>query len=449
MDENELMDAALAAAGILKAKGIAGYDVYVRGSAASSAEVKEQKLDAFEEARTWGVGIRALLPDGRMGFAFSTGSADAAREAALKAAQNAENSEPDEMNAVPAPPIDPFPDFTDFDDSLSKLTEEDKIGYAMTLEDAARRFDGRITKVRSASASFTEAWWVLVNSNGVKAQSKGTYVGCGIMAVAEDGGDSQMGYGFESGRRVDRLDFRAVGTDAAFRAISLLGARKPPSGSFPVILENYIAPDFLGVLAASFSGEALIKGRSMLPGKLGKKICSELIGIYDDGLLPGGTASRSFDDEGVPSQTTPLVEGGVLRGFLHSTYTARKAGAVSTGNAVRGGFRSGPMVGATNLYIRAGASTRDSMITSVSSGLIVQEVLGMHTANPVSGDFSVGVSGQWIEGGKVAYPVREAAIAGNILSVFSEVEAVGDDLRFQGRAGSPTILLRPISVSGS
>lgn len=143
-----------------------------------------------------------------------------------------------------------------------------------------------------------------------------------------------------------------------------------------------------------------------------------------------------------------MVEG-KLMGFLHSAYTAKKSGAKSTGNAGRGGFRSQPSVVNTNLYIEKGTASRDSVISSVSSGLLVQEVLGMHTANPISGDFSVGVSGQWIEAGKVSYPVREAAISGNVLSIFSEVEAIADDLRFAGRLGAPTILLRPISVSGS
>jgi len=179
------------------------------------------------------------------------------------------------------------------------------------------------------------------------------------------------------------------------------------------------------------------------------KVCSPLINIYDDGLLSGGAGSKSFDDEGIPCRKTPLIVNGVFEGFLHNAYTAKRTGGVSTGNAVRGGFRSQPSVGSNNLYIEKGNATKDELISSVSNGLMVQEVLGMHTANPISGDFSVGVSGQWIEGGKVAYPVREGAISGNILSLFSEVETVGSDLRLVGRIGAPSILLKPLSVSGS
>ncbi|MBI5695818.1 MAG: TldD/PmbA family protein [Nitrospirae bacterium] len=231
--------------------------------------------------------------------------------------------------------------------------------------------------------------------------------------------------------------------------MQLLGAKKATSGMFPVMLDNIVASEFLGVLAGSFSAESLQKGKSMFADRLGKVVCSPLITILDDALLPGGAGSRAFDDEGMPSRTTPLMVEGRLEGFLHNAYTAKKAGCTSTGNGSRGGFRSLPGVGSTNLYIKNGDVSPKDLIASVKSGLLVKEVLGMHTANPISGDFSVGVSGLWIEGGKVSHPVREAAISGNVLTMFSEVDAVGDDLRMVGGIGAPSILLRPVSVSGS
>ncbi len=443
------MDTAEKAAGLLSARNAGAYDVYVRGSVSTSVEVKEQSLDAYEESDTWGVGIRVLLPNGRMGFAYSTGSDEAVTAAVAGAIENAGSSEPDEYNNMPAPGESPYPDFIEFDGAAGEITEQEKIARAMRLEKAALDLDPRVTKVRKSSASFTEARWALVSSTGVRAASRGTYFGCGIMVVAEEKGDSQMGYDFDYKRRAGDIDFAKVGRNAAEKAVSLLGARKGPSGLFPVVLDNLVAGEFLGVLASSFSAESLLKGKSLFRDKLGKVICSKLINIYDDGLMPGGAASRAFDDEGISSQRTPLMVEGKLMGFLHSAYTAKKSGAKSTGNAGRGGFRSQPSVVNTNLYIEKGTVSKDSIISSVSSGLLVQEVLGMHTANPISGDFSVGVSGQWITGGKAAYPVREAAISGNVLSIFSEVDAVADDLRFAGRLGAPTILLRPISVSGS
>jgi len=448
MKEKELFDKADLAAGALAGKGAQGFDVYVRSSASTGVEVKDQALDAFEEADTWGVGVRVMLDGGRMGFAWSSGSDEAVKDAALLAIENAKSSEPDAHNNFPVPP-EGYPAWDEYDEGHSEIGEQEKIARAVELEKAALEFDPRVGKVRKSSASFSSAGWALVSSTGVRAASRGTYFSCGIMVVAEESGDSQMGYDFDFKRSYKDMGYAAVGRKASERAVSLLGARPATSGVFPVVLENIITSEFLGVLAQSFSAESVLKGKSMLANKVGQQALSNLINIVDDGLAPGGAGSRPFDDEGAPSRRTPLIIEGVLQGFLHNSYTAKRHGSASTGNALRGGFSAQPSVGPSNLWIEKGGLTRDELISGVSSGLLVQEVLGMHTANPISGDFSVGVTGQWIEGGKVAYPVREAAIAGNILGIFSEVEAVADDLRAVGRLGAPTILLRPISVSGS
>lgn len=448
MTPDELTDIAAIAADILSGTAASGYDVYVRSSRSTSVEVKSQELDAYEEAETWGIGVRAMLEGGRMGFAYSTGSDDAATRAVEAAIANAASSEADEFNGFPDRPVYPYPPVMEFDDAVGRISEQDKIARAMAIERSAMEFDPRVKRVRKSSASFSEASWALVSSKGISASSCGTYLSCGIMVVAEDESGSQMGYDFDYRRRDGEIDYESVGRNAAQSAVGLLGARKAPSGMFPALLDNTTSSDFLGVLAASFSAESVIKGKSMLSSKVGQDVCAPIINIYDDGVLPGGTGSRPFDDEGIPSRRTPLIVGGRLMGFLHNTYTARRYGAETTGNAVRGGFRSHPGVGGTNLYLEKGTASFDELVSGIPSGLIVREVLGMHTANPISGDFSVGVSGHWVEGGKIAYPVKEAAISGNILAMFRDVEALGNDLRFRGRTGSPSILLKPISVSG-
>ncbi len=448
-NEEIILEASDDAAKILSEKGVKSFDVYARYSSSVSAEAKEQKLDAFEQAQTWGAGIRALLPDGRIGFAFAAGSIDAVREAASMAVQNARNSEPDDSNNIPRPSGEAFPDIVEYDEAAAKVSSDYAVSRAIELEKAATSYDPRITKVRKASVSITSSSWAIVSSEGLRASSRGTWLSCGIMAVAEEDGDSQMGYGFDYSRRLSGIDYQAAGTEAGEKAVSLLKAGKTPTGKFPVILENLVASEFLGTLASSFSGESLVKGRSLLAGKTGEKIFSDAISIIDDGTLPGGLSTRPFDDEGITSRRNILVRDGIFEGFLHNAYTAKRTGGVSTGSAVRGGFRSAPGVGPTNLYIEKGIFGSDELISRVDKGLLVREVLGMHTANPISGDFSVGIAGLWIENGKVAYPVREGAIAGNLISIFSGIDAVGSDLRFAGRLGAPSLLLKPISVSGS
>ncbi|MHB8174290.1 MAG: TldD/PmbA family protein [Nitrospirota bacterium] len=447
--DKTILNAADDAAAVLRQKGVNSFDVYVRWSSSISAEAKDQKLDAYEQARSWGAGIRALLPDGRLGFSFASGSPEAVREAASMAVQNARNSEPDYYNNIPIPSPEAFPEITEYDEEVAKVSADEAIARAIELERAALDHDGRIARVRKASVSMTSATWAILNSEGLKARSRGTWLSCGIMAVAEEAGDSQMGYGFDYSRRLSGIDYKSAGAEASEKAISLLKARKAPTGKFPAILENEVAAEFLGVLASSFSGESLVKGRSLLAGKTGEKIFSDRLNICDNGTLPGGLSTRPFDDEGIASRRNILVQGGVFNGFLHNSYTAKRTGGTSTGNAVRGGFRSAPGVGPANLYIENGLLSKDGLISRIDKGLFIREVLGMHTANPISGDFSVGVAGLWIENGRIAYPIREGAIAGNLISIFSGIDAVGSDLRFVGKLGAPSLLLKPISVSGS
>jgi PmbA protein len=447
MTPEELLEIAERASSMLSAEGLDGFDVYVREGAGTTAEVKGQKLDAFESSRTWGVGVRALN-GGRMGFSYATGSGEAVQSAVRGAVENASSAEPDEYNGFAVKPSMPYPQTGGYDPAMSSVPEGERIARAMKVERAALEFDGRIKRVRKSSASFGESAWAISSSTGISAASRSTSCSTGIMVVAQDASGSQMGYEFEFSRMADGIDYEAVGRSAAEKAVSLLGAKKPPTGMFPVIIENNIACEFLSVLSSSFSAESALKGKSMLADKVGKSICSASVSIFDDGLMEGGAATRPFDDEGVPSEKTPLVESGILKGFLHNTYTARRYGAVSTGNGQRGGFRTQTGVGGSNLNIQKGATTPAQMISIIDKGLIVREVLGMHTANPITGDFSIGVSGMWVESGKIIGPVNEAAISGNIIEIFRSIDAVGSDMKFRGHLGAPSLLLSPISVSG-
>jgi PmbA protein len=170
--------------------------------------------------------------------------------------------------------------------------------------------------------------------------------------------------------------------------------------------------------------------------------------VLDDGLLEGGLGTAPTDDETVPMKKKTVIERGRLTMFLYNTYTANKDKTASTGNGMRGGFKGLPGVGLTNLYIEPGDSTLQDLMASVGRGLYITEVMGMHTANPISGDFSVGATGFWIEKGEKAYPVREITIAGNILDLMKNVAVVGSDIRFSGRIGSPSLLIRELSIGG-
>jgi PmbA protein len=258
-----------------------------------------------------------------------------------------------------------------------------------------------------------------------------------------------MGWGFGIGRFMEDLDFEAVGIESAHRACMMLGARKVSSTKAAVVLDNHIASDFLSIFSSMLSSENVQKGKSLLAGKVGQQVISPELNIIDDGVLPHGPGSKPIDDEGVPSSRKTLVMKGVLGGFMYNSRTAKKEGRVSTGNAVRGRFSAVPSIGPLNLYISPSeeATAANEMIASVKKGLYIIEAMGMHTANPISGQFSIGVSGMWIEEGELAFPVKEAVLSGNLLDLFGRVISVGDDLRFFGSIGSPSLLIGETEIS--
>ncbi len=423
-------------------------DVFLRSFNATTVEVKDQKVDAFERAKDIGAGLR-VLKSGRLGFAFTTDLSEAALKAlALAAVTNAQNTEPDPFQSIPAKDQTPSHPVAIHDPELVRLTEKEKIDRVMAMEREAFSVDPRIKRIRKAQASFSESETVILNTNGSEVAYKGTACSSSIEVVAEDKGESQAGSEFDVNRFYRKLLIEEVGRRAAQRALDLLGARHIDSVKAPVVLEATVAQEFLSMLASGFSAESVQKKRSLFIGKLDTAVVSPTITVLDDGLLEGGLGTAPSDDETVPMKKKTIIEQGRLAMFLYNTYTANKDKTASTGNGMRGGFKGLPGVGVTNLYIEPGKSTLRELMASAGRGLYITEVMGMHTANPISGDFSVGATGFWIEKGEKAYPVREITIAGNILDLMKNVAAVGSDIRFSGRIGSPSLLIKELSVGG-
>jgi PmbA protein len=423
-------------------------EVFLRAYTSTSIEVKDQKVDAFDRAKDIGAGLRVLV-GAHMGFAFTTDLSEGAlRTLAQSAITNAKSAEADPFHAIPGKPSNAYRSAGIYDPELVALSEREKIDRVMAMEREAFAVDPRIKRIRKASAGFSDAETLIMNSNGAEVSYKSTACSSSIEVVAEDKGESQAGSEFDVNRFYRRLLIEEVGRKAAQRALDLLGAKHIESVRAPVLLEASVGQEFLSLLAGGFSAESVQKKRSLFIGKLDKLVASPVMSVVDDGLLEGGLGTAPSDDETVPMRRKMVIDKGRLAMFLYNTYAANKDKTVSTGNGMRGGFKGVPGVGVTNLYIEPGTTPLDGLIASVDKGLYVTEVMGMHTANSISGDFSVGATGFWIEKGRKAYPVREITIAGNILDFMKQVEAVGSDLRFSGRVGSPSLLVTDISIGG-
>jgi PmbA protein len=219
----------------------------------------------------------------------------------------------------------------------------------------------------------------------------------------------------------------------------------------PVVLDQFAAMSFLGVLAGALSAEAVLKGRSLFAPMVGQQVGSELFTLVDDGTITTGPAACPFDDEGVPSGRTELFTRGTLNGFLHDTYTARRTGdgRVSTGNAKRAGYKSAPGVGTSNFFLDAGDLSFDELLAHAEGGVLIQEVSGVHSgANPISGEFSVGATGLRIGGGALGEPLREMTIASTLPGMLSGITGVGNDLRFFSSVGTPSVLIGEMTLAG-
>jgi len=422
-------------------------EVFMKSFKNLSIEVKGQAVDSLTSSLSHGYALRVIKED-RLGFAYATDSKE--KDSVIKQAiESAGYSDEDRYLGLPEP-SEPS-EVVVCDPALIDLEEDSAVNLTMLLEKSAFDTDSRIKKVRKASGSFTTTDTVIVNSHSVKVTYLSTSCSAQIMAIAEDGQESQTGWDYAGSRFLSDISFEKTGRTAAERSVRLLGARTISGSRTDVILDNSVTVDFLGIFASSLSSEALQKGKSLLKDKLGKKIISPKLNIIDSGLRSGKLGSRPVDDEGVPTREKMVVHEGVLQSYLYNTYTARKGNTQSTGNAVRGGFSSAPSVGITNLYIEPasgkGSLGEKELFTFLDRGLYIVDAMGVHTANPISGDFSLGVTGLWVEGGEIRFPVKEAVISGNILDFFQKVAAVGNDLIFYGNMGAPSLIISDIDVS--
>src|SRR5439155_1165167 len=332
----------------------------------------------------------------------------------------------------------------------TSLETEAQIELARRGEAAALAADPRITNSEGAEFDSSSGRVLLGNSHGFLGEYRSSTFSISVspIATAPDSGSMQQDSWYAVRHRFARLDSpESVGQEAARRAVRRLGARKLSTRRAPVVFDQEMAAGLLGNLFHAASGYALYKGASFLIGHLGKRLAPELVTIYDDGRLPGGLGSRPFDGEGLPTRKTTVVERGMLTSYLLDTYSGRKLGLASTGNASRG-IGESPSVGPTNFYLVPGTTAPAEILRSVREGLYVTELIGFGV-NMVTGDYSRGAAGFWIENGELAYPVEEITIAGNLKQMFADIEVVGSDLEFRGRIASPTIKIREMSRAPS
>jgi PmbA protein len=410
-------------------------------------------IDSVSSAEPRGAGIR-VVDGGRVGFSYTTDLSEEGVATCLERARTnrAYATEDEAVVLAHAWASEPTGVEGLVDPTQAAATAEQKVAFTVALELAASGADPRIRTVEDAVYSDSEATVAIATSTGVAGTYSRTDAWGYAVAIAEDGGDTQVGFDFDLAHGLSGLDPETLGRRAADKALSVLGATKIPSARMPVVFDPYTSGQFLGVIASALTGEAVQKGRSLFAGKLGEKVAGSLT-LIDDGTIAGAPASGPWDDEGVPTQRTEVIAGGVLTSFLYDLVSARRAGTDSTGNASRAGFKSGPGPAPSNMAFDTTGGTRADLLRQAGKAFLVQDFHGVHSgANAVSGDFSVGATGRLIENGELTRPVKEVTIAAPMLEILAGIVAVADDRRwlpFGGSFGGATTLISEMTVAGS
>ncbi len=448
-------DVACALARRLERSAADDWEIYWELGHERALERREGKLDAIETARaSGGVALRVLC-GGKLGFAVTSDATPAGLDALALAAVDAARlgdrdplrgfATPAEVGALPAVPA--------ADRALARASEAERAAWAATAEAAARRTGGKRVRVNRTGVSDAETWTHLRTRAGVALASHQTIISTDVQLVAEGGRDAQVGYAWGFSFDAAGLDPARVGRRAAERATLLLGAGSVRTGRHDVILDAEVVAGLVEALAPALTAEAVRKGKSLV-GRLGERVGAEAVTLADDATCLRGTGVRAFDGEGVASRRISLVERGVVRGLLYDrreAQLAREGGAAwarSTGSCERSGPRSLPALAAGALVLQAGQSSRPALERSLWSGIVVTELLGLHTIDPARGQFSLGASGFRLVRGERAGGVAGFAIAGDFRSLLGAVREVGADLVYHGSVGAPSLLVEGVEVAG-
>jgi len=421
-------------------------EVYFQSERNLSIQILNSEIETIEEASTQGVGFRVFTGN-RMGFSHCNNFSDrSVEEAILRAIEFAKLSTPDEYNVL-----------TDdktvsevnglYDQNLGNIPVDNKIKMAIELEKEALK-DQRITKSSGSSYRERETEIYIANSNGILKNYKTSSCSLGVSVVAEKG--EQKTTGGESCSRVffeDLLPIEEIAAVAARKAFEMLDPVMVSTQRAAVIFDADVGRSLLGGIISAVNGERVIQGASFLRNSLGEKIASPLLTIVDDGIKPKGLASCPFDGEGVPTIKNIIVENGILKSFIYNLKAAKRAGVKSTGNATRGGFSSLPGIGVHNVYVPAGKSLKNEIIAATRRGFLVKEVTG-YGIDPVTGNFSGGASGLWIENGEIVHPVRGLTIAGKADEILNAIDMVGNDLDMNRTFATPTFRVAEMQIGG-
>ena len=408
------------------------------------------QVETLKESGSRALGVRVFVGQHAANTSTSDLSPEGVEHLVRGAIELAKITSEDPMGGLPA--ADELGQRTEeldlYYEDVYSLPNEERIEMARRGEKAALDFDPRLTNSDGSSFDASIGHKVLANSLGFVGEYRSSYCSISVAPIATDeAGNMQRDYWYSVARTLGKLDSpEEVGRIAAERTLRRLGARRVKTQKAPIVFDRQTSGALLDHIFDAVNGDAIYRHASFLAGKLGQPIFGKNVTIVDDGTRRGGFGTRPFDGEGVPTRRTTVVEQGELKSYLMNTYTAKKLGLKTTGNASRG-LAGTPGIGNGNFYLEPGAKSQEEIIKGIKQGLLVTEFLGFGV-NLVTGDFSRGASGMWIENGELAYPVEEITVAGNLGEMFANIAEVGSDLIWRSSVACPTLHIEGMTIAG-
>ncbi len=425
-------------------------ELYLGRGEERGVERREGRLDDVHHGSCEGAGLR-LLANGRMGFGSAGGlSPEVVQGLYRRVREQMAYLEPDPCKDLPGPVSisgDAVLEQSLWDGGLFQEPLESLEERLSTAESAALSSDRRLSSMLRSGYGESRGESVVANTRGVLAHSRGTSASIGFSALGCEGPEVQTGSSFQVACKAAPLDFNKTALQAAQRTLGLLGGRKLAGGRRAVIFDPWVAGDILGLAARLLCADEVQKGRSLLAGRLGRPVGSKLLTLVDDPRRLGGSGSCLHDDEGCSTAAKTMIEAGIIKDYFYDTGTGKKDGRAGNASASRASYKGPPSPGSSNFYLAPGTVSREKLIAGTRDGILVYEIMGMHMADPISGEFSVGVSGFAVEGGQLGSPVKKAMISGNLLDLLAHIDAVADDLTFYGSIGAPTFRVSEMSVA--
>jgi PmbA protein len=447
--DTELRDLAASVVERAMKAGATAAEAAVREGSEFSTVVRMGEVETLKESGSRAIGLRAFLGQ----RAASTYSSDFSKEGIQRlisgAIELARVTSEDAYAGIPEPDqLGSLGDLKLYYDDVYSLPPEERIEYARRSERAALETDPRMKNSDGGSFDAAIGHKVLANSHGFVGEYRRSYCSVSAAPIAQDeDGNMQRDSWYALARTLAKLESpESVGREAARRTLRRLGSRKIKSTQVPIVLDPMVAESILDNIFEAIDGEAIYRQSSFLVNKLGEQVAASNITVVDDGTMPGGFGTEPFDGEGVPTRRTMVIENGVLKSYLLNTYTARKLGMKTTGNASRG-LAGTPGIGSGNFYLQKGDRTPQQIIGDIKQGLYVFQFLGFGV-NTVTGDFSRGVSGLWIENGELTYPVEEVTVAGNLKDMLHNITEIGNNLEFRGSTACPTLRIDGMTIAG-